>query len=95
MRHNPGEPIFDGSKLAAQSTAGEPVIVVNIGYRLGGLGFMAMPELTAESVNKTSGNYAILDQIFALKWIKRNIHTFGGAQNPRVTVEATKVKESF
>ena len=74
MRHNPGESVIDGSKLAAQSTEEEPVIVVNIGYRVGGLGFMAMPELTAESANKASGNYGILDQMFALQWIKRNIH---------------------
>ena len=60
--------------------------MVAMGYRLGGLGFMAMPELTAESDNASSGNYGLLDQIFALKWIKRNINAFGASQNPRVVV---------
>lgn len=83
----PNSVVTDGSKLAARSaTGGEAVIVVHIGYRLGALGFMAMPELTAESPHKSSGNYGLLDQMFALKWIKRNIHAFGGSKTPRVVV---------
>ena len=80
---SPGSGVTEGSKLAARSAAaGEPVIVASIGYRLGGLGFMASPELTAESPDKSSGNYGLLDQMFALKWIKRNIHAFGGSKTP-------------
>ena len=60
--------------------------MIAIGYRLGGLGFMAMPELTAESADASSGNYGLLDQIFALKWVKRNAHAFGASQNSRVVV---------
>ena len=84
----PKAAVFDGSRLVARSTSnqGEPVIMVAIGYRMGGLGFMAMPELTAESDNASSGNYGLLDQIFALKWIKRNIHAFGASPKPRVVV---------
>ena len=82
---------FEGSKLVARSTVvpadgSEAVIMVAIGYRLGGLGFMAMPELTAESSENSSGNYGLLDQIFALKWIKRNIHSFGASADPKVMV---------
>jgi len=64
----------------------KPVIVVAIGYRLGGLGFMAMPELTAESAHHSSGNYGLLDQIFAVEWIKRNIASFGASSTPNVVV---------
>ena len=64
----------------------EPVIMVAIGYRMGGLGFLAMPELTSESPHRSSGNYGVLDQIFALQWIKRNIRSFGASLNPRVVV---------
>ena len=54
------------------------VVVVSVEYRTGALGFMAHPELTKESGNGHSGNYGILDQIFALKWVQRNISNFGG-----------------
>jgi len=54
------------------------VVAVTINYRLGVLGFMAHPELSAEDAHGASGNYAVLDQIEALEWVKRNIAAFGG-----------------
>ena len=54
------------------------MVLVSINYRLGIFGFMPHPELSAESPNKVSGNYGILDQIQSLKWIKQNIAQFGG-----------------
>lgn len=63
-----------GGETVAQRGA----IFVNFNYRLGILGFMAHPELSAESANKVSGNYAGQDQIAALQWIQRNISKFGG-----------------
>jgi para-nitrobenzyl esterase len=54
------------------------ILVVSIAYRLGILGFLSHPELTAESENHVSGNYGLLDQIAALKWIQNNIGAFGG-----------------
>ena len=73
-------PTYDGGSLARKG-----VVVVTINYRLGALGFLAHPELTAESENKSSGNYALLDQIEALRWVKQNIAAFGGDPN-RVTI---------
>lgn len=61
------------------------LVVVSANYRLGPLGFLAHPALTAESEHHSSGNYGLLDQLQALKWVRENISRFGG--NPeRVTV---------
>ncbi len=64
---------FNGERLAEKG-----VIVVTFNYRLGVFGFLAHPELTKESEHHTSGNYGMLDQIYALKWVQRNIGVFGG-----------------
>ena len=74
--HNFGsgiEPTFDGTEFAKKG-----VVLVTINYRLGPLGFMAHPELTAEADYHSSGNYGILDQIAALEWVHDNIAEFGG-----------------
>jgi carboxylesterase type B len=73
-------PLYDGARLAA-----EDVVVVSFNYRVGIFGFLAHPMLSAESPRKTSGNYGLLDQIAALKWVKANIAAFGGDPD-RVTV---------
>jgi para-nitrobenzyl esterase len=65
--------IYNGAALARQG-----VVVVNFNYRVGPFGFLALPELTRESPRHSSGNYALLDQIAALRWVKRNISAFGG-----------------
>ena len=67
------EPNYLGHELAARG-----VVVVSIQYRLGVFGFLAHPELSAESAHQSSGNYGILDQVEALRWIRRNITAFGG-----------------
>jgi para-nitrobenzyl esterase len=61
-----------------ESVAKHNAIFVNFNYRIGALGFMAHPELAAESAHHASGNYGLLDQVAALKWIQRNIAKFGG-----------------
>ena len=67
------EPEFDGEEFAAHG-----VVLVSINYRLGVFGFLAHPELAAESPNGVSGNYGVLDMIQGLKWVKENIAQFGG-----------------
>ncbi|MYJ76177.1 MAG: carboxylesterase family protein, partial [Gammaproteobacteria bacterium] len=67
------EPNYRGRELAAMGA-----VVVSIQYRLGVFGFLAHPALTAESPHASSGNYGILDQIEALRWIQANIARFGG-----------------
>ena len=62
----------------SDNLARKGVILVTIEYRTSIFGFMAHPELTGESPNKSSGNYGLLDQIAALKWVKNNIKGFGG-----------------
>ncbi len=66
-------PVYDGTNLARKGA-----VVVTINYRLSALGFLAHPELDAESPNHVSGNYGLLDQQAALRWVKANIAAFGG-----------------
>jgi para-nitrobenzyl esterase len=66
-------PIYDG-----EATAKKGVIFVVINYRVGIFGFFAHPELTKESGHSASGNYGLMDQLAALKWVKQNIAAFGG-----------------
>ena len=78
------ETLYDGARLAARG-----VIVVSINYRLGVLGFLAHPQLSNESPQKISGNYGLLDQIEALRWVNRNISAFGGdASNVTIAGES-------
>jgi para-nitrobenzyl esterase len=67
------EPRYDGAGMAQKG-----IIVVTINYRLNVFGFLALPELSAESPYKASGNYGLLDQNAALKWVSKNISKFGG-----------------
>jgi para-nitrobenzyl esterase len=67
------DPTTDGTHLAMRG-----VVVVSINYRLGVLGFLAHPDLTAASPHHASGNYGLMDQLAALRWVRLNIAAFGG-----------------
>src|SRR4030095_12182145 len=67
------EPRYDGESMAAKG-----IVTVTTNYRLGVFGFFAHPELTKESPHHASGNYGLLDQAAALKWVQENIRAFGG-----------------
>lgn len=73
-------PAYSGEVLARKG-----VVFVSIAYRVGVLGFLAHPGLSAESPRHVSGNYGLLDQIQGLKWVRDNIAAFGGDPN-KVTV---------
>jgi para-nitrobenzyl esterase len=66
-------PDFTGSSFTSQG-----VILVTFNYRVGRLGFFAFPALSKEHPEEAKGNYAYMDEIAALKWVKQNISAFGG-----------------
>ncbi len=67
------EPRYDGESMARKG-----VVAITVNYRLGVFGFLAHPELTKESPHKASGNYGLLDQSAALRWVRKNAAAFGG-----------------
>jgi para-nitrobenzyl esterase len=73
-------PLFEGTGLARRG-----VVLVTLNYRLNIFGFLSHPDLSKESPKRVSGNYGLLDQIAALKWVQSNISAFGGDAN-RVTI---------
>jgi para-nitrobenzyl esterase len=80
MAGDGSEPRYDGESMARKG-----IVALTVNYRLGVFGFMAHPELTKESPNRASGNYALFDQRAALQWVQQNIAAFGGDPK-RVTI---------
>ncbi|TCK83127.1 para-nitrobenzyl esterase [Albibacterium bauzanense] len=80
MAGDGSEARYDGEKMAE-----EGIVALTVNYRLGVFGFLAHPELTKESPHNSSGNYALMDQNAALKWVQENIAAFGGDPS-RVTI---------
>ncbi len=81
FNHGSGsEKEFDGEAFAKRG-----VILVTINYRVGPFGFLYLPELADEDPDHSSGNYGMLDQLFALQWVRKNIAFFGGDPS-RVTI---------
>ncbi len=73
------EPLFNGEVLARNG-----VVLVTTNYRLGIFGFFAHPELTRESAHQASGNYGLMDQIQALRWVRQNIARTGDPNGGRL-----------
>jgi para-nitrobenzyl esterase len=73
MAGDGSEPRYDGASMARKG-----IVAVTVNYRLGVFGFLAHPELTSESPHHASGNYGLLDQSEALRWVRQNIAAFGG-----------------
>lgn len=65
--------VYDGSAFARSG-----VVLVSLNYRLGRFGFFAHPALTAEAGDRPTGNFGFMDQVAALRWVRRNIAAFGG-----------------
>jgi para-nitrobenzyl esterase len=74
------EPRYDGERMARKG-----IVAVSLNYRTNVFGFFAHPELTKESPRRASGNYGLLDQVAALRWVRENIAAFGGDPK-RVTI---------
>jgi para-nitrobenzyl esterase len=74
------EPRYDGESMATKG-----IVALTVNYRLGLFGLFAHPELTQESPHHSSGNYGLMDQSSALRWVKENIAAFGGDPN-KITI---------
>jgi len=85
----------DGSELRydGESMARQGIVSITVNYRLGAFGFLAHPALAAESARHASGNYGLLDQVAALRWVRENVAAFGG--DPRRITIAGESAGSF
>lgn len=79
--HGGSNKVGESDDYDPSALVGQNVVLVTVNYRLGVLGFLSHPALTAESPDHTSGNYGILDQQAAMRWVQRNIANFGGDAN--------------
>ncbi len=76
--HGGGLTVGTGDAYPGELLTAKGVVLVTINYRLGPFGFLALPELTAESASGASGNQGLRDQIAALQWVRDNVASFGG-----------------